>query len=202
MPRINNKKKLSQESDSADDLIDENDASIDEENTDNASDNSDDSDNSNDSDNSEDLEDSTEISEEEPDDDSDTETKKKINSKKTKEVLKKKILEWLDIDDKIKDLAKKSKDFKDHKKKNEEFILKLIDAMKIADQQITVDQRGKVYKHKSVTKGPIKEDTLKSALMEALHNEKKVMQLVKKIEAKRPVNERFYLKRTKGNKKD
>jgi len=59
--------------------------------------------------------------------------------------------------------------------------------------------RSRVYRHKSVTKGSLKEDIIKDALMEAIRDEKKVDQLVKKIESKRPINERYYLKRTKGN---
>lgn len=130
------------------------------------------------------------------------EKKKTVNKKNTKEMLKRKITDWLDLDDKIKELAKKSKELKDKKKSNEEFIMKMINALKIDDQQIAVDNRGKVYKYKSVTKSPIKEDTIKSAMMELFQDEKKVNQIIKKIEGRREVNERYYLKRTKGNKKD
>jgi len=45
----------------------------------------------------------------------------------------------------------------------------------------------------------LKEGDIKSALMETLRDERKVEQLLKKINNKRPISERYYLKRTKGN---
>lgn len=83
----------------------------------------------------------------------------------------------------------------------------MINKLELDDKKIDVhdDQnnlRGRVYRHKSVTKGALKEDIVKDALMEVIRDEKKVDQLVKKIESKRPINERYYLKRTKGNKNE
>jgi Family of unknown function (DUF5760) len=60
--------------------------------------------------------------------------------------------------------------------------------------------RSRVYRYKSTTKGAIKEEIVRNALMEIIRDEKRVEQLVKKIDSKRPINERYYLKRTKGNK--
>jgi HEAT repeat protein len=59
--------------------------------------------------------------------------------------------------------------------------------------------RSRVYQQKSVTKAAIKEEIIHEALMETIKNEKKVNQLLEKIDSKRPINERYYLKRTKGN---
>ncbi len=124
---------------------------------------------------------------------------------KTKRRLKKKINEWLDCDDKIKELNAKTKKYKDAKKEQEDTIIKIITKFGMESNKIDVHDddnnlRGRVYRHKSVTKGALKEDIIKDALMEAIRDEKKVSQLVKKIESKRPINERYYLKRTKGNK--
>lgn len=133
----------------------------------------------------------------------------KIDSKlieKIKTRLKEKINEWLDADDKIKDLTAKMKKIKDMKKNQEEVIIKMITKLGMENNKIDIyDMKGKkirsrVYRHRSVTRGAIKEDIIKSALMEVMRNEKRVDQLIKKIESKRPINERFYLKRTKGNK--
>lgn len=126
-------------------------------------------------------------------------------SNKTKERLKKKINGWLDCDDKIKATNAKLKKYKDMKKQQEKEIMTIIEKMDIEGQKFDVkdenDQlRGRVYCHVSVTKGALKEELIKEALMLAIGNEKKVNYLVKKIESKRPVNERKYLKRTKGNK--
>lgn len=118
--------------------------------------------------------------------------------------LKKKIHEWMNHDDSIKELADQIKEHKDAKKKSEEAIMRMIEQLQLEESTITVSQkdgtiRGNVYRHRSVTKGAIKESIIKEALMEIIHNERQVDQLVKKIEDKRPINERYYLKRTKGN---
>lgn len=126
---------------------------------------------------------------------------------KTKEHLKNKIDDWLDCDDKIKLLNTKLKQIKDEKKAQEDFIIKVITKLGMDDQKIDIHDkdkqlRSRVYKHKSVTKGAYKENIIKDALMEAIRDEKKVDNLLKKIDSKRPLNERTYLKRTKGTKED
>lgn len=134
-----------------------------------------------------------------------SEKKPKKLGKKTREQLKRKITEWLDNDDKIKELNTKVKRYKDAKKQSEEVIMKMINVLGMEESKIDVhddnDQlRSRVYRYKSTTKGALKEETIKNALMEVIRDEKRVEQLVKKIESKRPINERYYLKRTKGNK--
>jgi len=124
---------------------------------------------------------------------------------KTKEILKRKINEWLDSGDKIKETNTRIKKYKDAKKKQEAIILQMLSKLKMDDDKIEVKDtndnvRSCVYRHKSTTRGALKEDTIKNALMEIIRDEKKVDQLVKKIESKRPVNEKYYLKRTKGVK--
>nr|WBF70877.1 hypothetical protein [Megavirus caiporensis] len=126
-------------------------------------------------------------------------------SNKTRERLKKKITHWLDYDDKIKELNNKTKKYKDAKKQQEETILKMLNKLGVGENKIDVHDRddnlrGRVYKHKSVTTGAIKGEIIQKVLMEVIRNEKAVSQLVKKIEEARPQNERYYLKRTKGNK--
>lgn len=128
-----------------------------------------------------------------------------LPDEKTMSILKSKINEWLDCDDKIKMLNQKMKEYKESKKFHEDLVIKMITKLGIDNKKIDVhdkqnNMRGRVYKHKSVTKGSLKEDIIKDALMEAIRDERKVNQLVKKIESKRPINERYYLKRTKGNK--
>lgn len=130
---------------------------------------------------------------------------KNILAEKTRERLKNKINSWLDFDDKIKELNAKSKKYKDAKKQQEDNIIEMLTKLGMEDNKIDIHDnkenlRGRVYRYKSITKGSIKENIIKDALMEAIRDEKKVDQLVKKIESKRPINERYYLKRTKGNK--
>jgi hypothetical protein len=122
--------------------------------------------------------------------------------------LKAKIIKWLDNDDKIKDLNKQVKKYKVARKEQEDIIIKMLTKLGMETQKIDVhnendDQfRGRVYRHKSVTKGTIKEGIIKKALMEAIRDEKKVDQLLKKIDNNRSITERYYLKRTKGNKQE
>ena len=123
----------------------------------------------------------------------------------TKNKLKDMINKWMDYDDAIKTLNSKAKKVKDSKKIQEENILKLIDKIGVDDTKIDVHDkknqnlRGRVCKHESVTKGALKEDIIRDALMETIRDERVVAQLVKKIDSKRPINKRIYLKRTKGN---
>jgi len=138
------------------------------------------------------------------DDDEPAEPKVKL-AKKTKDRLKRKIVNWLNNDDKIKQLNAKMKKYKEAKKGQEDVIIKMITKLGMEDSKIDIQDeqqniRSRVYRYKSITKGSLKEDIIKDALMEAIRDEKKVDQLVKKIENKRPINERYYLKRTKGNK--
>ena len=121
--------------------------------------------------------------------------------------LKSKINGWLDFDDKIKILNTKVKKYKDFKKQQEDLIIQMITKLELADKRIDVHDdngnvRSRVYRHKSVTKEALKENIIKDALMEIIKNERKVDQLIKKIDDKRPLKERYYLKRTKGSKKE
>lgn len=124
-------------------------------------------------------------------------------SRKSKERLKAKIIEWMNEDDVIAELNAKLKKHKDLKKQREQKIIEMITKMGMGESKIDITEgnnlRGRVYRHKHITKGPLKEDIIKSALMEAMRDQRRVEQLIKKIDSKRPINERYYLKRTKGN---
>ena len=119
--------------------------------------------------------------------------------------LKRKINSWMDYDDKIKILNAKAKKYKDAKNQQEESILKALTncEKKAGDLKIDVTGddnkiRGCVYRYESQNKEPLKEGIIKDALMEHFGNEKKVKELLKKIDKKRPMKKRYYLKRTKG----
>lgn len=125
--------------------------------------------------------------------------------KKSIRRLKKKANEWLDYDDQIKELADKLKKYKKAKQEREEGLIKMMNYLKVGDQQLDVTNqdgkmRGRIYRHVSITKVPLKEDTIKDALMESIHDEKRVTQLMIKINKKRGSKERVYIKRTKGAK--
>lgn len=122
--------------------------------------------------------------------------------------LKKNMLDWLDHDDKIKELNAQMKQYKDAKKEKESVIIEMFqqiglnekDSLDVHDKDNNF--RGRVKRYKAVSKGSLNQDIVKSALMEVIRNEGKVDQLVKKIESKRPIKETYRLKRTKGNGDD
>uniref|UniRef100_A0A6C0LU02 Uncharacterized protein n=1 Tax=viral metagenome TaxID=1070528 RepID=A0A6C0LU02_9ZZZZ len=128
----------------------------------------------------------------------------KITDKQVR-ILKAKIIQWLNYDDTIKQMTVNMKKYKDSKKHQEDSIMNMIDKFGLGENKIDVEDnndglRGRVYKYKTTTKGPLKEEIIKNALMEAMRDEKQVNQLLKKIDSKRPLTERCYLKRTKGAK--
>lgn len=127
----------------------------------------------------------------------------KVESTDPTQVLKNHIKVWLECDTKIKELNAIIKEEKDLKKEKEKIALRMIMKLGMDGAKLDItDNKGnvtaRVYKHKSVTKSAIKEELLKDTLMEVFQNEKKVDQIVKKVDSKRRINERFYLKRTKG----
>lgn len=144
------------------------------------------------------------VSASESDEAEDKVEKKKLDNK-MKAKLKEKILQWIEYDDKIKLLASKIKKYKEAKNTHEVQIMQLITFLGLDEEKLDIRDDNKnvkcrVYQQKSISKGSIKEDIVKDALMEVIKDENKVSQLVSKIENKRPINERVYLKRTKGTK--
>ena len=130
-------------------------------------------------------------------------------SQETINMLKTQIQAWMDYDDKLKELAKKSKKYRDAKKKQEETILKVITSLGFEeDPEIEVTDsktgnlRGKVSRVTKTKPEPYGPGNIKQALMEQMKDEKKVDELFEKIKNARKTEKRVYLKRTKGvNKK-
>lgn len=127
--------------------------------------------------------------------------------KKLQQILKNKVNEWLDNDDKVKTITARAKKYKDAKKQLEEAITKLIIGLDLDGKRLDIyddnnNIRSRVCRYKSTTRGGLKEDIIRDALMEIMQSERKVESALKKIDSKRPINERYYLKRTKGSNKD
>lgn len=146
-----------------------------------------------------------EIENNEDDENNEQSIKAASSAEKTKNMLKKKINEWLDHDDKIKELSSVIKEHRKQKKEDEDSIIKLINVLGMEEKKIDVVDdnnkfRSRVYKHKSVTKGPLKSDNIRDALMEIVKTESRVDQLMNKIESRRPINEKYYLKRMRSSK--
>jgi hypothetical protein len=117
--------------------------------------------------------------------------------------LRDKIIQWIDLDDLIKEKNSELRELKSLKKNQETRILLLIDKHGLDDKKFDMKDRFncRVFQSKTVSKGAIKETIIKDALMEAIHDENKVEQLIKKIESKRPLNEKICLKKAKGENK-
>jgi ABC-type Fe2+-enterobactin transport system substrate-binding protein len=127
---------------------------------------------------------------------------------KTKEQLKNFASKWIDYDDKIKELNGKVAKIKKLKKQNEVSLLKIINQYESDENKIKInikdpndELRGRVYRYKSTTKEPLKQDVIKRGLLEALGDQTKVDEMYKKIESKRRDIHRNYIKRTNGNRK-
>lgn len=203
MPHKSKKKKESSSDEveeEFEDEIDEDEESDEEESDEEESDNEGESDDDDSDDDDSDDEDSD-------DEDSDEDETGNRNRKKQTASLaefKKASLSWLDCDDRIKELNGLMKEQKDEKKELEKKMLALMERCGLKEQKIDItDKDGKIRARvacqKSVTKSSIKDDQLKAALMEILQSEKRTDQALKKVESKRKVNERWYLKRTNGN---
>ena len=127
---------------------------------------------------------------------SDSETNENIQGKVTKH-FKKKVLEYLDIDDEIRDLRVKVKELTTEKKENEEFILNFLEQVgekELATRDGTL--RRNVYK----TKAPLKKETMIESLTEITKDKVKSTKIVEQMMNNRPTVERVSLKRTKNRK--
>lgn len=132
---------------------------------------------------------------------SESENEDLLQNKRIRMALKKKIIAWLDYDDRIREVTKSLKEYKDRKKNEERDIITAINKLKINNDMIDIQNkdgtlRCRVQRVKSTTKSSIKEDTIEEALKEIFPNsDRKVKEICRKIISKREINERFYLKR-------
>lgn len=132
-----------------------------------------------------------------------TETVAPINEK-VKEHLRLLLKEWMECDEKIKEIRKHTKQYLNAKKDRETRILKIIKDYELDDQRFEVNDSkvtGNVYRYRSETRGALNRDIIHAALMEHVKDKKQADEMLKRIEQKRPVIEKFRLKRTKGQKK-
>ena len=108
------------------------------------------------------------------------------------------VVNWVKIDDKIRELNARVKDLKDEKKEYEEFVLEYM--QKIEHNVINISD-GKLRLNKSTTKAPLKEETITQSLLDVTKDKHKAEQLTKYIFENRPTQTRVNLKRTKMRKK-
>jgi hypothetical protein len=112
----------------------------------------------------------------------------------TIEDLKEMIINWLSLDDKIKEISTSVKDLNNEKKQFESYIL---DYMTKLNKPVIDTTSGKLIKDEKKTKKGLKEDIVTSALAEITGDKVKAAEFTKYIFDKRPEVEYIKLKRMK-----
>jgi len=108
--------------------------------------------------------------------------------------LKEMIVNWLSLDDKIKEISNGLKELNNEKKQFESYIL---DYMTKLNKPIIDTSSGKLIKNESKTKKALKEDMVIGALTEITGDKVKASEFTKFIFDKRPEVENTRLKRMK-----
>lgn len=103
------------------------------------------------------------------------------------------VIKWVRIDDAMREYAAKTKQLRTLKKPLEESIIKFLE--KSGETMIDITG-GKLRRNKSETTAPLKEEIIKSALIETLGDAQKVKEIMESMQKKRPKTVRVNLKRT------
>ena len=122
------------------------------------------------------------------------EDNKNNQSDNTIDDLKEMIINWLSLDDKIKEVSATVKDLNLEKKQFESYIL---DYMTKLNKPIIDTSSGKLIKNETKTKKALKEDMVIGALTEITGDKVKASEFTKFIFDKRPEVENTRLKRMK-----
>lgn len=120
------------------------------------------------------------------------------NSEQKKEVSKEfqnKVVEWVKLDDKLREIRAKSKEITGEKKELEEWILSYLD--KIGEKAISIGD-GNLRKNVSKTKAPLKKENIHATIKDLTKDEAKASLITQQIFENRPLTERINLKRTKN----
>ena len=117
-----------------------------------------------------------------------------MTDENTIEDLKEMIINWLSLDDKIKEISTTVKDLNTEKKQFESYIL---DYMTKLNKPTIDTTSGKLIKDEKKTKKGLKEDIVTSALAEITGDKVKAAEFTKYIFDKRPEVESIKLKRMK-----
>lgn len=118
------------------------------------------------------------------------EQKKEVSNDFTK-----KVVEWVKLDDRLRDLRAKSKEITGEKKELEEWILTYLD--KIGEKSISIGD-GNLRKNISKTKAPLKKENIHATIRDLTKDENKASLITQQIFENRPLTERINLKRTKN----
>jgi hypothetical protein len=119
-----------------------------------------------------------------------------IIDERIKTLFRRHLEEFVDADNKIKELAKESKKFKDKKKEQEMKLLSIITKLELDKNIFTAPGGSYIRKSVHQTKQPLKPDMIKTTLLEVKKDEAWADNILAKIMEKRKVVPRTYLKRT------
>lgn len=114
-----------------------------------------------------------------------------------KDNLKLSIVEWLKLDEEIKQHRNIIKDFIDEKKQYEN---KIIELMNILNEDSIITDKCNIIKNKKQSKGVLTQDIIKSTLTTLLNSEETADRYTNIIYEKRPFKETINLKRKDFNK--
>ena len=112
--------------------------------------------------------------------------------------LKRNVMVWLDLDDKLKAIRKKIRDMNKEKKAYEEKILTQLE--KVKDNTIEVGD-GKLSRNITKSKGALKKEVIYKALNKLTKNDIKAKEMTTFILDSRPDIQKIKLKRSKNKKK-
>ena len=104
------------------------------------------------------------------------------------------VLQWVEIDDKIKNIRNKVKELTTEKKQFEEYILNYLSQV---EEESIVIKDGKLSKNETKTKAPLKKETIYQSLVQLVGDPIKATSMTDHIINSRPDVQRVNLKRTK-----
>ncbi len=125
---------------------------------------------------------------------SDSESVEDVQYKVTKD-FRKNVLKWVEIDDNIRILRAKVKEFNDEKKQYEDNIINYLNKV---DEEAVAIKDGKLSKHVSKTKEPLKKENIHKSLVELVGDSNKAMVMTEHIINNRKTTEKIRLSRTKA----
>tara|TARA_A100001015_G_C14688407_1_gene593476 strand:- start:338 stop:739 length:402 start_codon:yes stop_codon:yes gene_type:complete len=126
--------------------------------------------------------------------DSEKDEESQVQKKVTKE-FRDRVIKWIEIDDKLREIRAKTKELNTEKKQFEEYILNYMEQI---EEKCFNIKDGKLRRNVSKTKGPLKKIIIQKALTEITGDELKSKTMTEHIINSRPVVERVNLKRTKN----
>lgn len=128
---------------------------------------------------------------------SDSEDEKAVDSVQVSKELQEHVIKYVKLDNMVKKKTEELAELKKQRKPSEEFILKEME--KLDESMIEIGD-GKLRRNKSETKKALDQDTIKKAIAEQVKDPKIVDDIMKKMDASRPIVEHINLKRTSNRK--